>query len=435
MPPVRDLALILTLAVLVPLSVPFPIIGLFTWEWLSIMNPHRMTWGFAQNQPFVMVVALVTIVSWLLSKERGNLKSSAFLTLIIIFSFWISLTTFLAPVPEMSVPLWDRNIKTMIMIVMTLAIITSRVRLHGLVWIIALSLAYHGVKGGGFVLLTGGNYIVFGPRDTMIDDNNSLALALIMVLPLLNYLRQQTANRWIRYGIMGAMFLTFVGAIGSYSRGAILALGAILGFLWLRSNAKLITAPFLVLLVVVGVMAMPAKYMDRLSTMNNVMEDESFRGRVDAWEVAWETAKVHPFGAGFDGPRQPIIWDQYLPGRIRRASHSIYFMVLGEHGFIGLGIYFAIFFVCWRNLKNVRKMTAGKDEFAWARDLALALEVGIVGFLVGGAGLPMAYYDGFFALLAMTVCLKRVVQEQCEPVKETRPVRFGVPRSAAAAQA
>lgn len=421
----RDAALILTLAILVPLSVPFPLIGLFAWEWLSIMNPHRLTWGFAQQQPFVMIVALVTIVSWLLSKERGNLKPSAFLTLIVIFAFWISLTTFLAPVPDMSVPLWDRNIKTMILVVMTLAIITSRIRLHGLVWIICISLAYFGVKGGAFVILTGGNYIVFGPQNTMIHDNNSLALALIMVLPLLNYLRQHTANRWIRYGIMAAMFLTFAGAIGSYSRGAILALAAILGFLWLRSRAKIVTAPIVVCLMLVGVMAMPAKYMDRLSTLENVMEDESFRGRLDAWEVAWETAKDRPLGAGFDGPRQPVVWNAYLPDRTARASHSIYFMVMGEHGFIGLGIYLAIFIVCWRNLRRVRKMAAGNDDLIWARDLALALEVGIVGFLVGGAGLPMAYYDGFFALLAMTTCLARVVQEQAEPVKAQRRARSG----------
>jgi probable O-glycosylation ligase (exosortase A-associated) len=289
------------------------------------------------------------------------------------------------------------------------------------------------VKGGGFVLLTGGNYIVFGPPDTMIHDNNSLALALIMVLPLLNYLRQHTANRWIRYGIMGAMFLTFAGAIGSYSRGAILALGAILGFLWLRSRAKIVTAPILVCLLLVGVMAMPAKYMDRLSTFENVMEDESFRGRLDAWEVAWETAKDRPLGAGFDGPRQPEVWNEYLPDRTARASHSIYFMVLGEHGFIGLGIYLAILFVCWRNLQRIRKMAAGSDELVWARDLALALEVGIVGFLVGGAGLPMAYYDGFFALLAMTTCLARVVQEQCEPLKAPRTARFGASQAPAQA--
>lgn len=428
----RDLALVLTLAVLVPLSVPFPIVGLYAWEWLSIMNPHRITWGFAQDQHFVMVVALVTIAGWLLSRERGSLRASAFLTLIIVFSLWTSLTTFFAPVPEMTVPLWDRTIKTMIMIVMVLALITTRARLHGLVWVIVISLAYYGIKGGAFVLLTGGNYIVFGPKDSMIQDNNALALALIMALPLLNYLRQHTQNRWVRYGIMGAMFLTFAGAIGSYSRGAIVAMAAILGYVWLKSNAKIVSGPLLVCLVLIGVMAMPAKYMDRLSTFENVFEDESFQGRLDAWEVAWEAAKDRPLGAGFDGPRQAVVWNEYLPERTARASHSIYFMVLGEHGFIGLGIYLAILAVAWRNLRRIRRLTADNVDLAWARDLAFALEVGMVGFLVGGAALPMAYYDGFFTLLAMATCLWQVVQAQAAPAVATRSTAFGAAVPAAA---
>ncbi len=430
----RDLALILTLAVLVPLAIPFPLVGLFAWEWLSLMNPHRLTWGFAQQQPFVMITALVTMLAWLVSKERNSLKMSSFLVLIGLFSLWISITTLFAPVPEMTVPLWDRNIKTMMMVVMVLAIITTRTRLQGLVWVIVISLGYYGIKGGGFVILTAGNYIVFGPADSMIQDNNSLALALIITLPLLNYLRQHTANRWIRYALIGAMVLTFAGAIGSYSRGAIIALAAILGFLWLKTPAKIITGPALICAVLVGVMAMPAKYMDRLSTLNNVMEDESFRGRLDAWEVAWETAKDHPLGAGFDGPRQPVIWEKYLPERPARASHSIYFMVLGEHGFIGLALYLLICFVCWRNLSRVRRMTQGVESRKWAHDLAFALQVSMVGFLVGGAALPMAYYDGFFTLLAMTTALLQVVQAGTATASERSFARFrrNVPAAAGA---
>jgi putative inorganic carbon (HCO3(-)) transporter len=428
----RDLALVLTLAILVPLSVPFPIVGLFAWEWLSLMNPHRLTWGFAHEQPFVMVVALVTIVSWLLSRERGNLKPSAFLALIVIFSAWMSVTTLFAPTPEMTVPLWDRNLKSMVMIVMVLAVISTRVRVHGLVWVIVISLGYYGLKGGGFVLLTGGNYIVFGPKDSMIQDNNGLALALLMTLPLIFYLWQHTRYRLLRYALLGLLFLTFLGAIGSYSRGAIVALAGILGYLWLKSPAKIITAPALICVLLVGVMAMPAKYMDRLSTFENIMEDESFRGRLDAWEVAWETAKDHPFGAGFDGPRQPVVWNEYLPERPARASHSIYFMVLGEHGFIGLAIYLLIILVAWMNLYRARKLAEGNAELKWARDLAFAIQVSMVGFIVGGAGLPMAYYDGFFTLLALAAILRRMVQDAVAPAEARRPVgvRQGAPAAA-----
>lgn len=429
----RDIALILSLAFLVPLAVPFPLAGLFAWEWLSIMNPHRMAYGFAQEQPLVMVVALVTIVSWLMSKDRANLRMSTFLVLLVAFSLWISLTTLFAPVPGVSAPLWDRNIKTMLLAVMILAIVTNRVRIHGFVWILVISLGYFGVKGGAFVILTGGSSIVFGPPASMIADNNQLALALIMVLPLINYLRLHTEHKWLRWGITGVMALTFVGAVGSYSRGAIVALAAILGYLWLKSRSKIVTGAAVLVFAAVGLTLMPQQYMDRLRTIEDPMADESFRGRIDAWQVAWETAKEHPLGAGFDGPRQAVIWNSYLPDKTARASHSIYFMVLGEHGFIGLGLYLMIFLVAWRNLQRAYAMAADDESLRWARDLAFGLKVSMVGFLVGGAALPMAYYDGFFSLLALSACLVRVVQDQRAPAaKAPRLLRAAAPSPARA---
>jgi probable O-glycosylation ligase (exosortase A-associated) len=141
-------------------------------------------------------------------------------------------------------------------------------------------------------------------------------------------------------------------------------------------------------------MVMPQKYMDRISTIGTASEDSSFQGRLDAWEVAWHTALDRPMGAGFEGPQQPANWDLYLPGVHRRASHSIYFMVLGEHGFIGLTIYLAMIFAAWRNLVKTLKLTRDRPELLWAKDLAQALQVSVIGFLVGGAALPMAYYTG-----------------------------------------
>ena len=49
-----------------------------------------------------------------------------------------------------------------------------------LIWVIVLSLAYYGTKGGVFVLATGGEFRVWGPAGSYIQDNNALAAALVM---------------------------------------------------------------------------------------------------------------------------------------------------------------------------------------------------------------------------------------------------------------
>jgi len=419
----RDLALTFILVVLAPLALRFPFAGVYVWVWLSLMNPHRLTYGFAQDLPFNMVVAALTVMGWVVSRERLNLKFTPMFLLLGAFAAWITVTTIFAPVPEFTTPLWNRNIKTMLLLGMIMALITTQVRLHGLVWVVALSLGYFGLKGGGFMILTGGNYIVFGPVRSMIEDNNALALALITVLPLMNYLRLHTQHQVAKLAVIAGMLLTLAAVIGSYSRGGFIAMAAMLGFLWLKTRAKLATGLLGLAAVVAVFIFMPDKYRERLSTIGELTEDTSFLGRIDAWQVAFHTATDRFFGAGFDGPRQEVVWNTYLPEAAARASHSVYFMVLGEHGFIGLALYLAICFVAWRNLSRVLAAARNKPEWLWAQDLASALQVGMVGFLVGGAALAMAYYDGFLILVAMSACLLRIIESSPALAVQPQPAR------------
>jgi probable O-glycosylation ligase (exosortase A-associated) len=227
------------------------------------------------------------------------------------------------------------------------------------------------------------------------------------------------------------MVLVLAAIVGTYSRGGLIAMAAMLGFLWLKSRARLATGLIGLFLVTGTLLFMPPKYFERISTINNVQEDTSFQGRIDAWVVAWGVAQDRLLGAGFDGPRQPEIWNQYRPNAEARASHSIYFMVLGEHGFIGLALYLGMCFLAWRNLVRVVALTKGLPDQLWAYDMAVALQVGMVGFLVGGAALPMAYYDGFLTLLAMTVPLRVLIEAKVAPDARPRWLRLRKPAGAA----
>ncbi len=425
----RDLVLILMLAVFLPVALRFPVVGLYLWEWLALMNPHRLAYGFARELPLNMVVAVLTVGAGVVASGAIKLRLNGFTLLLAVFSIWITVTSLLAPVPEATMPLWNRNIKTMLLCLMIVTMVTNRVRLTALLWIIAISIGFFGVKGGGFMLLRGTGNIIFGPPDSMIDDNNTLALALVMILPLLNYLRTQAENRTIRMALVGTLGLVFLAVIGSYSRGGFVALLAMLGFLWTKTRAKAVIAAFAVVSLSIILLVMPAKYFDRINSIGSAMSDASFVGRLAAWEVAWRTALDRPFGAGFDGPRQGEIWNRYLPEARARASHSIYFMVLGEHGFVGLALFLAICATAWRNLRYVAIKTRDGPALAWARDLAIALQVCLVGFFVGGAALPVAYYDGFWSLLAVSVVLRGLVEAE---LRDRAPALAGspVPRTA-----
>ena len=64
--PLRDIALALVLAGLFPLGVMHPWIGVMLWSWLSLMSPHRMTFGFMYDAPVSMMSGVVAIAGLLL---------------------------------------------------------------------------------------------------------------------------------------------------------------------------------------------------------------------------------------------------------------------------------------------------------------------------------------------------------------------------------
>src|SRR5205085_6100744 len=131
-----------------------------------------------------------------------------------------------------------------------------------------------------------------------------------------------------------------VTALGSQSRGAAVALLAVLAMFWTTTRRKLLYGFASIFLVIGAFSLMPSTYFDRLNTIQNADADSSFMGRVTAWRVAINVAAdFFPFGAGFDGPVQPTIFHHYYPDRQSLVAHSIYFQVLGEQGFVGLILY------------------------------------------------------------------------------------------------
>jgi putative inorganic carbon (HCO3(-)) transporter len=376
----------------------YPFAGVLLWTWFTCMDPHQEAFGFAQSAPFNFIIACVTIAAWLLSKERKWPPVDATFVLILAFLAWITLNGYFAVDPAWSWPLWDRTWKTIILGLIIMAMGTNRVRSHALIWSVVVSLLYYGIKGGLFTILTGGHNRVQGPPNSMIGDNNQLALALLMILPLANYLRVHSADRRLSLGFAAAMALSTVAVIGSYSRGAFLALAALAAVAWFRSKRKVLY--LLSILAVAGPLFyfMPQSYYDRLSTIQSADLDSSFQGRLMAWNVAFSYARDHfPFGNGFAGSERPAVFNTYLPEEKKtHAAHSIYFEVLGDNGFVGLAIYLAILVIAFLNCFRIRRMARMNPDLAWAGDTAGMIQLSLFVFCVGGAALSMAYYDVLF---------------------------------------
>jgi putative inorganic carbon (HCO3(-)) transporter len=423
---VRDILVTLIVFGSLPWVLRSPVNGVLMWVWISVMNPHTQTWGFATAFPFAQIVALTTMFSMLLTREPRRLPWTPLTQVMLAFTAWMCVTLPFSMFPELSLDMWWKVMKIMLMSFVCLMLVKSARDIHRLVWVLAISLGYYGIKGGLFTLRSGGGNRVWGPDGTFIGDNNAIALALIMVIPLMVFLRRHTARRWLRHGLAAAMLLCALAALGAYSRGALLAIGAMGLVLWVKSRSKLALGAVMLLAVPLLLTFMPPEWSMRMESIRSYQEDGSAQGRLNAWAMAWNLARDRFFGGGFaiyEGP----VFAIYAPDPADlHAAHSIYFQVLGEHGFVGLGLYLLLGVLAWRNAAWIIRHAAPVEALRWAAGLAAMIQTSLAGFAVGGAFLSLAYFDIPYYLVGILVAT-RVLVERGLTQPQQQPVPAGLP--------
>jgi len=431
----RDIAVTLIVFGCLPFVFRRPWLGALLWVWISVMNPHTLGWGFAVTFPFASIIAVVTLASLLLTREPKSLPLTPVTVTLILFVAWINVSTLNALMPEHVYRQWSTVMKIMLMTFVTMVLIRERAHIQRLVWVLVISLGFYGVKGGIFTLASGGTSIVWGPGNSFIAGNNELALALIMTIPLMHYLQTTTERKWVRHALTAAMILSAVAAIGSYSRGAFLAIAVMLAFLCMKSRHRVGLAVLFVLCLPLAVGFMPDKYLERMDTIQHYEEDRSAMGRINAWIMCWNLARDRFTGGGFEiyEPQFFAIWAP-IPERVH-AAHSIYFQALGEHGFVGLGLYLLLAFFTWRTASRIIRDARTRPQYRWAQDLARMIQVSMVGFGVGGAFLSLLYFDVPYYLMGILVMTRALMarelrQEEAARRKAAPAWASGLPRGA-----
>ena len=408
----RDILVTLIVFGTLPLIYKRPYWGAVLWIWISVMNPHAQGWGFARTFPFAAIIAAVTIVSLVVQKEDKKLPMVPTIVVFIALLAWMSLTSLFAIHLDQVYEQWNKVVKIFGMTLVVMMLLKERKHIELAIWSIVISIGYYGVKGGIFTIRSGGNDRVWGPAGTFIDGNNEVALAFVMVIPLMFYLMTITKNKWGRYAFIASMGLCALASLGSYSRGALLAIAAMAVFFWFKSKEKLVIGLAMILIVPVLLLAMPAQWHQRMDTIQEYKEDSSAMGRVNAWHMATNLAMDRPLGGGFQ-IYDAGVFARYAPNpEDIHAAHSIYFQVLGEHGFIGLFLYLAIGVLTWRSGSWVLKHGKHDPELKWALDLVPMLQVSLLGFAVGGAFLSLAYFDVPYYVMTTMIATRLLVEKQ-----------------------
>lgn len=419
----RDLMFAMMMLVAIPLAIARPFNAYLFWAWTAVVIPTSYFYGFMVNARLNLLFAILTLLLIALGRVPWKVYQTNRVTwFYLLFLLHATLVFLLAyPGNRYNAEYYELIVKSLLFSLVMPFFVRERVHMHALIIVIVLGFGLHGVLNGLKTIASLGGHNMLGPAGTMIADRNHLSTALALTLPLLYYLFQQSSHRLIRLAFLGAFVVVALSIVGGGSRGGFVALTVVSGWLVITSRKRWSALALLAVLAMLFVNLAPEEWLNRLSTIETAGEDESFMGRVIAWQVSSAIALGNPvFGGGFHAVQAQAIWEEFLrapsllgflnlpvPEFSAKAAHSIYFEIMGDMGFVGLFIFLGILFHAIRTRYVIKfQLKNMGPQWVWARDMADMLLLCIVAYMAGGAAVSLGYFEVIYMVVMLMEMLR-----------------------------
>jgi len=164
-----------------------------------------------------------------------------------------------------------------------------------------------------------------------------------------------------------------------------------------------------VILVVAALPFMPAKYMDRLSTITNIEADRtgSAQERASQQQAAVRYVMAHPIiGAGLG---MNILAMNEAEGKAAWLNiHNVYLQYAADLGLPGLILFLAIFLGSIKSARVVQRRCAAAPEGRDLFYLATGIQASLISFAISAFFAPVAYHFQFYYIAGLAVAVKAV---------------------------
>jgi putative inorganic carbon (hco3(-)) transporter len=397
-----------------------PTYGILLWVIVAFLNPQAYTWTGWDAFPWAAAVAVPTVLGMLAFDRKFERLISREVWLLGLLWAWFTVTTVISiqhpAFAHHAADTWDKwkfVSKILLMTVCMIPIVSSFERLRYLVLTIAGCFGIYVLKSLPFIVLSGGEHRIYGPERSMIADNTDFGLALNMTLPLYFFLAQTEPKRWARRLFAFLFMITIPAIFFTYSRGALVGLTAVVAVMFLQARRRVLLVPVVILSTVVAVYFAPEKWQGRMNPAKDNAVDASAQSRLDAWAYARALAADYPVTGGGFATFTEELYHRYWPGDIYNiyGPHSIYFQVLAEHGYVGLGFYLLLVLSCIASTRRLCR-TGRRRSDREVSYYAQMFELSLVGFLISGIFLGRAYFDYFFTIVACVIILDRAARDR-----------------------
>jgi putative inorganic carbon (HCO3(-)) transporter len=416
--PLRGILLLVFLLPSLPVCFVRPFYGVVLWTIVAFTSVQWYAYS-AREFPVALMVAIPTLLGAVLFTKGWRNVLSREVILLFILWIWFTITTIVST----GTPLfadhadaawyrWGTVSKVLLMTVATVAIVDSFARLRTLVIVIASCFGVFVLKALPFLITHGGGERVYGPELSMIADNNDFGLALNMTLPLFFFLAQSESSPRLKRLFWILTIATVPTIFFTYSRGALIGLVAIAGVMFLGSKQRKILIPLFIMGVAVAFLYAPEDWRHRMDPTRENPLDGSAYSRINAWTFSWHLASDYPLtGGGFETFTRELFYLYAPNANDVKGPHSVYFGVLGEHGFVGLFLYLALVCSCFASIHWVVKWGHYHGDEV-AVHYGNMFRVALTAFLISGLFLGRAYFDYYFTLVACIVILRCVCQSE-----------------------
>jgi probable O-glycosylation ligase (exosortase A-associated) len=417
----RDLILIPIVIAISLLALFRPHIGILGYVWYALLRPDILAWTY--GRPYSMLIALATVVGALrFLPQAARLFRMPIVVGVIVLQIPIVLSHLTAEIP------WERlyyenpilQYERMVALALLIPVLTVTLRETWLmVLVMGVSIGILGVKFGASGLVAGGAAFQ-GGYGGMLADNNDIALAFAMAVPLMWCMRRDIESPKWRAALAIGVGLTFAGIIMTHSRGGSLTLAVVLLVLVLRSKRKIGMIVFLAVAIVPAVYMVRDTYISRMETISKPTEEASSYTRIALAQAALKMWKEHPFlGMGFGGKASAKLSGEYQEVTEGSVFHDTYLQMLVDSGVFAALLWVALLWgtIIWLEI-NRRRTMRYIPEYA---NVPEAIQLSLLAFSIGSLFLTRVQYDFPYMLLMAAACWGKAYREEVARRRDMEP--------------
>lgn len=445
-----DLALLAFIGTMLLLGFKRPFLWVLTYIYIDIVMPQKIGWGIitSPSLKLSLMAFVAAFAGWLLLDSKQGSRFTARQGMIVLLLGWCLMTTFGAQFQEEAWQKWDWVWKALVFAAFLPLTLRTRLRIEAAALFIVLAVGTIAINGGLKTVAGGGGY---GMLKLLVNDNagiyegSIISTAAIAIIPLALWLaRHGTIFKpdWKVWTFTaGLIFACLLIPVGTSARTGLVC-AAVLGVIMMRSvKYRFVYAGLASLALMAAIPFLPASFTDRMGTITEHEGDQSASTRVAVWKWTIDFAREHPLGGGFDAYRSNsftyqtrVVQGEGGSQRVEyqtvtesgRAYHSSYFELLGEQGYVGLGLWLVLQLLGLWHMERLRwryGKRSGRDgpntgKASWQWGLATALQQAHVVYLVGAAFVGIAYQPFLFMLIGLQCALWSYVKRTEAPERK-----------------